>query len=111
MPPPDYAGPMNRARLLLLPIIILCSFPAPPAEADSYRCGRKLVRDGDSVAKLLAVCGEPRLRASGNGTIRVDGLKKKVSVQRWHYKKGSRALEHVVLIYKGRIAAIEVAGR
>lgn len=98
-------------RYALYLLIVLNGLLAVPVEADSYRCGRKLVRDGDSVAKLLAVCGEPRLRSSGSGTIRIDGVKTSVRVQRWHYKKSRRALEYVVLVYRGKIAAIEVGGR
>lgn len=81
------------------------------ARADSYRCGRKIVRDGDTVAQLLAVCGEPGFKSKGTATIRVDGVDKRTSVQRWHYKKGSRNFERIVLIHRGRIAAIEVGRR
>ena len=81
------------------------------AGADSYRCGRKLVRTGDSAAKVLEVCGEPRFKSGGQGEIRIRGVVKQARVQRWHYRQGSRRLEHVVLIYKGKVAAIEVAGR
>lgn len=85
--------------------------PAFDAGADSYRCGRKIVRDGDTVAQLLALCGEPRFKSKGAAVIRVDGVDKRASVQRWHYKKGSRSLERIILIYRGKIAAIEVGGR
>jgi hypothetical protein len=86
-------------------------FPSADISADSYRCGRKIVRTGDSVSKLLTVCGEPRLRSSGRGDIEVRGVSKQAQVQRWHYKKSRRSLEHIVLVYKGKIAAIEVGGR
>lgn len=90
------------AGLLILPA---------SAGADSYRCGQKLVRSGDSVAKVLQVCGEPRHKSSGQGEIKIRGVAKTTRVQRWHYRQGSRRLEHVVLIYKGKVAAIEVVGR
>jgi hypothetical protein len=32
---------------------------ALPAAADSMRCGSKLVSDGDSIEKVLHLCGEP----------------------------------------------------
>ena len=94
-------------------IIVLPMFlsMALDAHADSYRCGRKIVRDGDTIAQLLAVCGEPRFKSKGTATIRVDGVDKRTRVQRWHYKKGSRNLERIVLIYRGRVAAIEVGKR
>jgi len=43
--------------------------------------------------------------------VEVDGVARKVRVERWHYKRGSRSLEHVVLIHRGRIAAIELGRR
>ena len=92
-------------------VLVITFFPVHDVGADSYRCGRKIVRDGDSVAHLLALCGEPRLKSRGAAVIRVDGVDKRASVQRWHYKKGSRSLERIVLIYRGKIAAIEVGGR
>jgi len=80
-------------------------------QADSYRCNRKLVRDGDSVSDLLRICGEPNFKGKGTETVEIKGVPRKVSVQRWHYRQNRRSLEHVVLIYRGKIAAIEVGGR
>ena len=79
--------------------------------ADSYRCGRKLVRSGDSKAQLLRLCGEPRFRDRGVETVKVDGSRQKARVERWYYRKSSRSLGRVILIYRGRIAGIEVEGR
>lgn len=92
-------------------VLVLFSTVAGDTVADSYRCGRKVVRDGDPVSHLLKICGEPRFKDSGSSMIKVDGVKRKTRVQRWHYKKSSRSLEHVVLIHGGKIAAIEVGGR
>ncbi len=99
-----------RPDLMLIFLAILLALPAD-AGADSYRCGRKLIRTGDSTAKVLQVCGEPRFKSSGQEEIEIRGVAKTTRVQRWHYRQGSRRLEHVVLIHKGRVAAIEVAGR
>ena len=98
---------------LILPIaasLAVCMV-VESARADSYRCGRKIVRDGDTVSRLLSVCGEPRFKDSGSSTIRVDGVRRKTRVQRWYYKKGTRDLERIILVHDGRIAAIEVGGR
>jgi hypothetical protein len=78
--------------------------------ADSFRCGRKLISVGDSTGELARVCGEPRYKDRGRETIRVDGVSKETSIERWHYKKSSRGLEHIVVIYEGRVAAVQ-AGR
>ena len=79
--------------------------------ADSYRCGRKLVRNGDSKAELLRLCGEPRFKDRGVETVKIDGSRKDARVERWYYRKSSRSLGRVILIYRGRIAGIEVEGR
>jgi hypothetical protein len=103
---------MNSKKLAVLALSIagICLF-SELAVADGYRCGRKIVRTGDSLSRLVQVCGEPRLKSTGSSTVEVDGVARKVRVERWHYKRGSRSLEHVVLIYRGRIAAIELGRR
>jgi hypothetical protein len=106
-----YARAMARDFIRFLLALCLWITSLPDVTADSYRCGRTVVRNGDPVLKLLTVCGEPRLRAIGEGFIRIDGVRKKARVQRWYYTRSNRSLEHVVLIYGGRIAAIEVGGR
>jgi len=94
--------------LLLFTVIILLS---SHATADSFRCGRKLVSVGDSAGGLVRVCGEPIHKDRGKETIRVNGVAKETSVERWYYKKSSRSLEHVIIIYKGRVAAVELGHR
>ena len=99
--------PIFPGILIVLALVLV----AESSQADSYRCGRNIVRDGDTVSRLLSVCGEPRFKDSGSSKIEVDGVRRKTRVQRWYYKKGSRDLERIVLIYDGKIAAIEVGGR
>jgi hypothetical protein len=79
--------------------------------ADSFRCGRKLVSVGDSAGGLVRVCGEPRHKDRGKETISVNGVSKEASVERWYYKKSSRSLEHIIIIHKGRVAAVEIGQR
>jgi hypothetical protein len=81
------------------------------AAADSFRCGRKIVRTGDSPGDLLETCGKPRHKDKGYENMRVQGNQKKVRVERWYYKKSSRRLEQIVVIHKGRIIAIDTGGR
>lgn len=92
-------------------LMTLAFFLATEAQADSYRCGRKLVRSGDSVSDLLQICGEPLYKGRGKETVKIDGVPRKASVQMWHYRKNKRSLEHIFLIYQGKIEAIEVGGR
>jgi hypothetical protein len=81
------------------------------AQADSYRCGRKLIRTGDSAAEVLRVCGTPGYKDRGQQTLRLGGAEKNANVERWYYKQSRRSLEHVVLLHKGRVVAIEVGAR
>jgi len=79
--------------------------------ADSFRCGRKLISVGDSAGELVRACGEPRVKDRGKETLRVNGVSKETSVEHWYYKKSSRSLEHIVVIHKGKVAAVQVGHR
>ena len=87
------------------------AFCVSDLSADSFRCGRKLVSTGDSTGDLIRVCGEPRHKSRGQGKIKVNGISKTVSVERWYYKKSARGLEHIIEIYKGQVSAVEVGER
>lgn len=79
--------------------------------ADSYRCGRKLIRSGDSSADVLRVCGEPAYKDRGKESVELNGTTKQAAVQRWFYRQGSRSLQHVVILHRGKVVAIEATGR
>ena len=89
--------------------ILMCG--AATCQADSFRCGQKLIRDGDSRADVLRICGEPLSKDRGRADVRLDGVSRNVPVERWHYKHGSRSLARVVNIYRGRVVSIEVGSR
>lgn len=79
--------------------------------ADSLRCGRAVVRNGDTPEKLRQRCGEPLRRDFVQEQFWLgDGLRR-VRVERWHYKPGRRALGRNVLIYQGRIVAVRTGER
>jgi hypothetical protein len=94
--------------LLWLAVGLLCW---SPARADSFRCGRKVVRSGDTLEELLQRCGEPRQRGSGYESIWLPDGQQRVRVERWHYKLGGRKLERVVLLYRGQIVAVRTGPR
>jgi hypothetical protein len=93
------------------PVLLAGLLMAQVSTADSYRCGRKIVRNGDTKAELLRLCGEPRFRDRGVEIVKIDGNRKNARVERWYYRKSSRSLGRVILVYRGRIAGIEVEGR
>jgi hypothetical protein len=96
-------------------VAVLCAaalaVAATGAPADSYRCGRKLIRTGDTAAEVLRVCGEPRYRDRGKEALRLDGATQQLNVERWYYKQSGRSLEHAVLLHRGRVVAVEVGSR
>ncbi|MCU0976258.1 MAG: DUF2845 domain-containing protein [Steroidobacteraceae bacterium] len=46
-------------RILLITGLALLALAAAPAQAEAFRCGTRIVTDGDSAAKVVALCGEP----------------------------------------------------
>jgi hypothetical protein len=79
--------------------------------ADSFRCGRKVVRSGDSQSEVLAACGEPQRRESKQESLWLGSSQKNVRVKAWYYKRSSRKLERIVLIYQGKVVAVRTGGR
>lgn len=95
-----------------LPVLFLAAcLGVQSAAADSMRCGRKVVRNGDSAATLLEHCGEPRYRARTNAEIETSDGRRNVKVEQWHYKQSERSLERIVLIYRGAIVAVRTGRR
>jgi hypothetical protein len=80
-------------------------------EADSFRCGRKVVRSGDAQSVLQSACGEPQRRDSGQEELWTGASQKTVKMQRWYYKASGRKLERVVLLYQGKIVGVRTGGR
>ena len=102
---------LTRRSLSSLLIIVLISSFSTISVADSFRCAGKVIRSGDSSGTVVQKCGEPRFKDRGYEKIRVSGKQKKARVERWHYKKSSRSLGRVVMIYKGHVVAIETGDR
>jgi len=102
---------MLKSSLLssLLVFVLFCA--VRESGADSYRCGQKLIRTGDSPADVLRVCGEPRYRDRGQESVVLEGAPQRLTVERWYYRQGSRSLEHVVMLYRGQVVRIAAGGR
>jgi hypothetical protein len=102
---------MRSGVLKILAVSFALASSVPDLSADSFRCGLKLIKTGDSTSELLRVCGKPIYKDRGVARIKVNGVIKEAKVQRWHYKKSSRRLEHVVLIFRGQVHGIETGSR
>lgn len=90
--------------LLLLTLSILFS---DVATADSFRCGRKIVKQGDSSSELIKKCGKPLRKFSSKETISEQGRQSKVSVSNWVYER-SRKKDMVVSVRSGTVIKIQV---
>ena len=91
-------------RLILLSVAIACS---GTTEADSFRCGRKLVKAGDSSSVLVKKCGKPARKFSSKETVTKLGRQSRVSVSNWIYERGGKK-DMVISIRSGTIVKVEV---
>lgn len=101
---------MSRTPPKPLLAVLAALLITPQAAADSYRCGRKLIRTGDRAADVLSICGEPKARDRGAEPIPGAGPGR-VQVERWYYQRSGRSLQRVVLIHQGRVVAIRSGRR
>jgi hypothetical protein len=100
-----------RPGAVTFAILLLWLLPVLEAEADSLRCGRKVVRSGDAQSTVLSVCGEPQRKDTSQEAIWIGSGQKTVRVNRWYYKSSGRKLERVVWLYQGKVIAVETGGR
>jgi hypothetical protein len=91
-------------KLLLL--IIFVSFSIS-ASADSFRCGRTLVKVDESTNALIKKCGKPVRKYSSKETINDHGRQKSIGVSNWVYERRGKK-DMIVSIYSGTVVKIEV---
>jgi hypothetical protein len=91
-------------KLLLL--IIFVSFSIS-ASADSFRCGRTLVKVDESTNALIKKCGKPIRKYSSKETINDHGRQKSIGVSNWVYERRGKK-DMIVSIYSGTVVKIEV---
>ena len=128
----SYPGtrPYLSARHLLAAASLLL-FAATPALA--FRCGNRIVSDGDHYSKVLKICGEPtgvqerviyregitrpRFRVEGpNGlrydeeVLRYDRSYVEVLVEEWTYNFGPRRLMQLVRFENGFVVEVDQLG-
>lgn len=127
----------NATRYCRLPgLLVLAagSFLLAPDPALAFRCGNKLVTEGDPADKVLTICGEPtgvqqrviyrtgitrpRFRVDDRpGGIHLrrevlgyDRSYEEVLVEEWTYNFGPRRLMQLVIFENGFVADIEQLG-
>ena len=107
---------MKRAAAVVILGLLACS----PAFA--FRCGTKLVSEGDSRTEVLAKCGEPADRATQRSLYRrpviwshgrpyyIGEDLMEVQVESWTYNFGPNKLMRRVRFEDGLVAHIETLG-
>ncbi len=99
------------ARLTVLALLVgYCG------TADAYgsqRCKGKLIRPGDAMAQVLALCGEPRSRIVERVPVRsgtVTGLSRLTGVsvsERWEYDRGWGKFPVVLIFREGKLHRVD----
>lgn len=112
---------MFRPMCSLLVAVAAAMLLPGAAAADSLRCGTRLITDGDTAAKVAALCGPP------TGVTRSEVLRRPVlwrhgrpyylsaqpvavAVEFWTYNLGSHKLMRRVRIEDGLVTGIETLG-
>ena len=93
---------MNKLMLCAFFIAISSNTPA-----DSFRCGRSLVKLGESSNALIKKCGDPLRKYSSKETVYEHGRQSTVGVSNWVYaRKGKNDM--IVSVRSGAVIKIQV---
>ncbi len=91
-------------RLVLLVMFTLVSIDV---SADSFRCGRKVVKSGESTNALIKKCGHPVRKYSGKETVTDQGRSLLVGVSNWVYERNGKK-DMIVTVRSGAIVKMQV---
>ena len=91
-------------RLLLVVLITLVS---AYATADSFRCGRKVVKLGESSNALIKKCGNPVRKYSSKEVLSTQGRQKSLSVSNWVYERRGKK-DMIVSIRSGTVMKLQL---
>lgn len=86
---------------------LILTFLSWNASADSFRCGRKIVKTGDTVNTLIKKCGKPQRKFSGKTKVNENGRQSRVAVSNWVYQR-SRKMDVVVSVRSGSVVQVRV---
>ena len=91
-------------RILIFITLILVSIDTP---ADSFRCGRSIVKVGESINALTKKCGKPVRKYSSKEMVKNEGHQKRVGVSNWVYERGGKK-DMLISVYGGEVIKIQV---
>jgi hypothetical protein len=96
---------MNRQFKYVVLIALILS--STVSLADSFRCGRKIVKEDESSNALIKKCGDPVRKFSSKHLTTIEGRQKRVSVSNWVYSRRGKK-DMIVSIYDGTVINIQV---
>jgi len=88
-----------------LPVFLLIMLLSNSVPADSFRCGRSVVKVGDSVNVLTRKCGTPQRKYSSKETVNDQGRQIRAGVSNWVYGRKGRH-DMIVSVRQGTIMKI-----
>jgi hypothetical protein len=102
-------------RVIVVSLLLLAVFIASSAEADSFRCGDRVVLLGDTKAEVIIKCGDTDMKDSHEENIikNIDPFTKQkvtVVVDEWTYNLGPDSLIRILRFENGRLVDIKTGG-
>ena len=91
-------------RIVLLTALVLVS---NISLSDSFRCGRKLVKLGESSNALVKKCGNPIRKYSSSEMVYDNGRQKRAGVSNWVYQRRGKN-DMIVSVRSGRVIKLQV---
>jgi len=91
-------------KFILITIFTLVSINT---SADSFRCGRKIVKTGESTNALIKKCGHPVRKYNGKETLTNQGRSSLVGVSNWVYERRGKK-DMIVTVLRGSIVKVQV---
>ena len=88
-------------------ICIIFMFLSNDATATSFRCGRTLVKVGESTNALMKKCGSPVRKYSSRESINDHGRQQQVGVSNWVYERGGKK-DMIVSLYGGAVIKMQL---
>lgn len=93
---------MNKLMLCAVLVLVYSNTPA-----DSFRCGRSLVKPGESSNALMKKCGDPLRKYSSRETVYEHGHQSTVGVTNWVYARRGKK-DMIVSVRSGAVIKIQV---
>jgi len=104
MGPYEQGAGKGMMKIFLFAVIIIFS---SSVFADSIRCGRKVVKTGDSTNTLIKKCGKPVRKFSSKEKINDGGNRSNTSVSNWVYTRGGKK-DMIVSVRSGSVIKIHI---